>query len=87
MFPKSGTYTVGLKVIDSKGNISSTNCSVSVTGESISDLDWNGLSLDEGSSPIASSPVASSKPATKMSTTTTTVLPRKAVDVKYYEDN
>ncbi len=42
-FNKAGDYTINLKVIDSKGKISTANCGIKVTGETVS---GNELNLD-----------------------------------------
>mgnify|MGYP002392956110 CR=1 FL=1 len=57
MFSKSGTHFIELKVTDSKGNISSTKCSVSVTGDTIGSEEWNSFVFDSDDSNTLKSPI------------------------------
>ncbi len=48
-FSKAGSYTVNLKITDSKGNTSTSNCKINITGDTItkdSNINWDTFSLD-----------------------------------------
>jgi peptidoglycan hydrolase-like protein with peptidoglycan-binding domain len=73
-YSKAGTYTVNLKVIDTKGQIATANCNITVTGKTIAGSDLN-LDVDFNKEPDLNVNIGN----TSVSSSTTTITTKTTV--------